>query len=556
MPAAARPFWLTAVHRLAVPALLMLIVVAGGVLRLIQLDRRTMHADEAVHALKFRDLLEQNRYVYDPHEYHGPSLNYLTLPIVRWRGIDRLTAVTAADLRLLPALCGIALIVLVWLLRDELGSAAMLLAAALTACSPGLVFYSRYYIQEMLLATFSFGAIVAFWRIDRVMRASEAGRRVSRIGWAVALGLCLGMMHASKETSAIAWFAMGLAGAMTLADLRRTDWRRWLRTMLVAVAVAAVVSALFFSSFGQNPRGVADSVLAYFHYFQRAGGTGSAGPLAYPWHTYLRWLFWESGGVDGAGIEAGIAVLAIPGAIAAATGWELDERRLRFARFISLYTLAMILVYSLIAYKTPWCAVGFLHGLVLMAAIGGATLLTAGRRAGLAYLAVATLVIAVALAHLTWQTYRTSFIARDDPRIPYVFSPTSRDVPRLANRLSQIAAHHPDGRGMHVQVICPDDDYWPLPWYLRDFTRVGWFRSVPTGPPAPVIVAHPDLEPLILDYLYQQQPPGQRPLYIRMDQEDADGPDSLRPFVPLRVYIQRELWLTHLARQKRGSLEQ
>jgi uncharacterized protein (TIGR03663 family) len=550
MTPAARQSRPATARRLVVPALLMLIVVAGGALRLVRLDNRTMHADEAVHAIKFRDLLEHNRYVYDPHEYHGPSLNCLTLPIVRWQGIDRLTDVSTTDLRLLPALCGIVLIALVWLLRDELGTVAALLAAALTACSPGLVFYSRYYIQEMLLATFSFGAIVAWWRIDRVMRAGEPGTRISPIGWTVLLGLCLGMMHASKETSAIAWFAMGLAGAMTMADLRRADWRRWLRTMLAAIAVAAVVSALFFSSFCQNPRGVVDSVLTYFHYLHRAGGTGSAGTLAYPWHTYLRWLFWQSGSAIGRGLETGIAVLAIPGLIAAATGWGLDERRLRFARFISLYTLAMILVYSLIPYKTPWCAVGFLHGLVLIAAIGGAVLLTAGRKAGLGFLSVTVLAIVAALGHLGWQTYRTSFVAHDDPRMPYAFSPTARDVPRLADRLAQIAACHPDGRGMHVQVICPDDDYWPLPWYLRDFPRVGWFPSVPTGPPAPVIVAHPDLEPSILDYLYQQQPPGQRPLYIRMEQDDPDGPYSLRRSVPLRVYIQRELWLAYQARQE------
>ena len=47
--------------------------------RLLNLDTRPMHGDEAVHAIKFGSLLEQGSYTYDPDEYHGPTLNYLSL---------------------------------------------------------------------------------------------------------------------------------------------------------------------------------------------------------------------------------------------------------------------------------------------------------------------------------------------------------------------------------------------------------------------------------------------------------------------------------------------
>ncbi|MHC4528105.1 MAG: flippase activity-associated protein Agl23, partial [Planctomycetota bacterium] len=46
-------------------------MVAVG-LRLPRLDQRPMHGDEAVHAEKFRLLLEEGTYRYDRHEYHGP----------------------------------------------------------------------------------------------------------------------------------------------------------------------------------------------------------------------------------------------------------------------------------------------------------------------------------------------------------------------------------------------------------------------------------------------------------------------------------------------------
>ena len=59
---------------------LMLIAVAGALaLRIPSLDRRPMHGDEAVHAIKFNDLWVSGQYHYDPDEYHGPTLNYFSL---------------------------------------------------------------------------------------------------------------------------------------------------------------------------------------------------------------------------------------------------------------------------------------------------------------------------------------------------------------------------------------------------------------------------------------------------------------------------------------------
>ncbi len=39
-----------------------------------------MHNDEGVNAMKFRALYVNNNYKYDPNEFHGPTLPYLTLP--------------------------------------------------------------------------------------------------------------------------------------------------------------------------------------------------------------------------------------------------------------------------------------------------------------------------------------------------------------------------------------------------------------------------------------------------------------------------------------------
>ena len=59
--------------------LILVVTIAAFVLRIGQLERRPMHGDEAVHAVKFGKLLEEGVYRYDPSEYHGPTLILFTI---------------------------------------------------------------------------------------------------------------------------------------------------------------------------------------------------------------------------------------------------------------------------------------------------------------------------------------------------------------------------------------------------------------------------------------------------------------------------------------------
>jgi predicted membrane-bound mannosyltransferase len=182
--------------------------------------------------------------------------------------------------------------------------------------------------------------------------------------------------------------------------------------------------------------------------------------------------------------------------------------------------------------------------MVLLAGVGAAVLV----RAAPGYV-VKTAVVAALIAaagHLGWQAYRASFVACDDPSNPYVYVPTTADVPLLARRVRAMAALHPDGKAMHVQVICPDGDYWPLPWYLRDFSRVGWFSRVPGGPAAPLIITQPQMKEAVLEYVYVKQPPGQPRLMQLL--EKRDGVDwQLRPNVPLLVLLRLDLYEAYRA---------
>ena len=338
-------------------------------LRLPQLKQRPMHGDEAVHAFKFGELLEDGFYDYDPYEYHGPTLNYLTL-IPAWAGrAQKSTDLSETTLRIVPVFFGVMLLLLILLIADGLGRTSAVCAAVLTAISPAMVYYSRYYIQEMLLVCFTFGVIASGYRYTRS----------KSIKWAILAGIFLGLMNATKETCIIAYGSILLALVLLLLMPPRQSGSV-LNTLkaikpchlIAALVAAAVVSVLFFSSFLSNPTGILDSVRTYTTYFDRAGQSQLH---IHPWYFYLKmllyykygpgpfWSFWS---------EGMIVILAGVGFVIAIRGKGPGGVNFHMLRFIAFYTLAMTVVYSVIPYKTPWCLLGFLHGHPLgMQADGG-----------------------------------------------------------------------------------------------------------------------------------------------------------------------------------------
>src|SRR6476620_11519051 len=135
--------------------------------RLPDLDIRPFHNDEAVNATKVVDLWQRGRYLYDPDEYHGPTLHYATLPFLWLSSARDADELQDRTLRLAPVFFGAALTLLLLVFVDGLGWHAILWSALFTALSPAMVFYSRYFIHERLLVAFTTLAIAAAWRYTR-----------------------------------------------------------------------------------------------------------------------------------------------------------------------------------------------------------------------------------------------------------------------------------------------------------------------------------------------------------------------------------------------------
>ena len=518
------------------------IVILAAALRLPALDSRPMHADESVHAAKFGRLLETGFYQYDPKEYHGPTLYYLALVPAHLRGISRYADLDEAVLRSVPAVSGVLLVLAHLLLIPVIGYRASALAALLTAVSPAMVYYSRYFIQETLLVTFSFGALASVCRY----------LRTPRLGWAVAAGVSAGLMFATKETWVIAVAAMAAAlvpasiVAQRQAGRGVVPWRRVGTHVAVAALAGGAVSALLFSSFLSHPRGILDSVAAYSTYFDRAGGGATSWHL-HPWDHYLGLLAYSSAPGAPVWTEAAILALAAGGLLVALAGVRgraphgvLEAGRPALV-FLAGYAVLMTAIYAAIPYKTPWSALGFLHGLVLMAGVAAARwvgpLPLSGRTVPRRHVWVSVL-LGGAVFHLGWLAWSASVPFASDPRNPLVYAHTGIGVFEIAGRVETLSRAHPDGAAMPVEVIS-GQNLWPLPWYLRRFSAVRWETApVNDGVHAPVILTTPDMEEAVVRKLYEWRRPGERELYVPV----FDHPVELRPMVEVRGYAAKSLW--------------
>ena len=448
-------------------------------LRLPHIGDRPMHNDEACQAVKFGQLLDSGYYQYDPTDHHGPTLYYLTLPVAWINGAGNSIALDETTLRLVPLLFALGSILLIGLLRDSASSVTLLLAAVFALSSPALTYFSRYYIQETSFVFFTMLLVTAGWRY------ACAGRT----GWAALGGLAAGCLLATKETAVLVFLAAAAALA-AVAMLRRDecaaffrDRFRWGHLTWAAVSAGAIL-LVFFSSFFTHPRGVLDAVTAFVQFADRAKGSGHEKGFIY----YLHLLTWQKTG----GFWWGEGALFMPSLAGAWIAWRCPSNTL--IRLASTHALALLLVYSLIPYKTPWLMLGVIQLATLPAAFA---FTEAWRRFPSVAARIALLVLlAAGLGSLWRQNALANGRFAADERNPWVYSHTSRDCLNGVKVIREALARSPGGTS-HTLVKVMSHEYWPLPWYLRDCGQIGYWTSLPDDPIAPIMVVSADEAPAL-----------------------------------------------------------
>jgi len=295
--------------------------------------------------------------------------------------------------------------------------------------------------------------------------------------------------------------------------------------------LACIISILFYSSFFQNPQGIFDSVTAYKAYLAKARVPGSHW---HPWYYYLKILAWNRGPGWIIWTELPVLILAFLGTYQACAKRNTDETD-KFFRIVALFTMILMLIYSIIPYKTPWNMLNFYFGMIMMAGYAVVQLAEGIRKGWLRY--VFWVIVPGIFLCMIAQTSLSNYKLPADPSNPYVYGHTGMDIFQMIERIGDVAVFHAEGNEIYIQVICSGNDYWPLPWYLRDYKNVGWWDHVDIETPlAPLIIASPDLDEDLIDMIYTRPPPGEKYLYVSLFEEHTE----LRPGVEIKAYVRQD----------------
>lgn len=463
------------------------ILLVAAALRLPELALNPFHHDEGVNGFFTTNLVRNGRYVYDPANFHGPSLYYFALVS------EILFGLTTEAMRLVTVLFGLLLVGLVFPLRRYLGSAAVLAAGALLAISPGAVYVSRYFIHEMLLVALSLALVVSVvFYLDR--RASK---------YLLAASIAAALLFATKETGIITVIVLLIAAAI---GHRYVAWRRpvlvprraagrptakrksksvWIEgveyrpahttpegdaaparapawmspgsipggDLAAAAVVFLVIYVILYSSFFTNfPKGLIDS-LATFTIWTQTGEATQVQPV----YRYLQWMIPAEGPILVLGVAGGLfAAIRAPSRL-----WVI----------IGLWAAGITAAYSIVQYKTPWIVLNMLVPLALLAGLAVSELWRSPRlRFG------APVVLGAAVLVSGYQTIDLNYRHYDDETYPYVFVHTTRQMFDLVDEIEAVAERAGTGKDTGVTIMSPV--YWPLPWYLRDYPKAGFFGSI------------------------------------------------------------------------------
>ena len=499
------------------------IFLIAAVLRLYDLNLVPLHHDEGVNGNFLVRLVREGGYTYDPANYHGPTLYYFAA-IIPWitKVLFGNTArdnygMTTFTIRLIPVLFGLATIGLIFLLRRRLGTVATLAAGLLLAVSPGAVYLSRYFIHETLFVFFTLGIVVA------VMRFYDERNAAYLIPAAASASL----LFATKETAMISVGVLIIALVMTWlyttlmhASRERSSWSERVSAMIdemggkpslvVNIVLAAIVFValwiLFYSSFFTNSKGLNDSLQTFAVWTK----TGRVAHVHEP-EMYIKWLFRQE------------SPLLFLGAIGAAIAVLRPKNSL--ALFCGLWSFGLIAAYSLIPYKTPWLVLNFIVPLALIAGYAIQAIYELDHR----QLRLAAVLLLLGVGIAVYQSIDLNFINydNDNEKYVYVYAHTKRNTLALVNEVERIAKENA-GNKTGISIVSPD--YWPLPWYFRNFSRVGYYGQM-AATTEPLIIANANQKDEIdtkFGLLYQQVP----------------GPDpgstfELRPGVSLLLYERR-----------------
>ena len=326
---------------------------------------RTFHPDEANQAFTTGRLLETGRYTYQPQDHHGPTLYYAAAALQRAAGHADTASLDGTLLRCTPLVFAALALVFGFFALKRLTKSIFpgLVFALLLGTSPFFAFFATDFIQETLLACF---LVMMFWAGTGYLCP---GTKWKTGTWALFFGTATALAFATKETCLISFAAAAIAAVPFIVKRMSFDAvRARTRDGILAILGFLIIAFILYSDFGNDFHGVYNAFIAApLSYLGRAAGDATASTGAnwhvHPWWQYFRWLY--------DGNPSLLIVFPISVSCGAFAAWRRASKTTSWAfRFTLYYALATLAIYSLIPYKTPWCAVQIEMPLVLASVLG------------------------------------------------------------------------------------------------------------------------------------------------------------------------------------------
>lgn len=493
-------------------------------LRFVWLELKPFHHDEGVNGFFMTTLFRDGIYKYDPSNYHGPTLYFIALSFAKMFGFNTIS------MRASVGIFGVAMVVMIFFLRNYIGKIGSLTAALFLALSPGMVFISRYFIHEIFFVCCSFGIVLGvLFFIEKRKAGVFAIATMTLLLLICFLPSALNLSKlVGEENMALLWILrVGLfAIEAFLIFLVMRILLNWNGGRAIYLMLASASAALFFATKETAFITIGTLIMAvisvwiwrkiYSAIISRPK-KNEFEPVELTWQTfraglgdgkdftlvmiaiavvfaYIGVLFFSSFFTYAQGISKAFEAYAIwtktgtkdhtqsgtwgyltwgmkleaPIFILSAIGTliALFKARHRFAMFAGFWAFGLFAAYSIIPYKTPWLALSFILPMCIIAGYGINEL---ARSSDIGQRIFAGLLTVFAAVMLGYQSYDLNFLRYDDDSMPYVYAHTRRGFLDMVNKIEYYADKSGKAKDAGIEIVSPD--YWPLTWYMKDYPK-------------------------------------------------------------------------------------
>ncbi len=421
--------------------ILVIILVIAIATRIAFLDARPMDHDESIHAYLSYNLLNYNQYNYDP-AFHGPFLYFASAGIFGALGDSELTG------RLTPVIFSVIGIFTACLFDRWFGKGTYIFAF-LMIFSPSILYYSRYMRNDIILVGSFLVAVYCYFRY-----LSSEKEYLAYIA-----AVFVGVMLTSKENAYIYMFILvsfillyGLYHKRLsyLSILTRWDWKKLRMVVISSIIIVSIFMSLYTAGFGDYGGVEKATTEAFSHWFTMHAEKDHAKQIYYYANILLQYEF----------LPVALSIISAP----------FFYRRLRNGEatkieiFAAYWLLMSLLGYHVLSHKVPWLVVHLVAPLAFFGTIYSGSIFSWNRRAyRLAFVIVAATTLVIAL-NITYVEYNN---AEED----LIYIQAQPSTVQLANIIEKKY-----NSGEEIAIYEPTNDYWPLPWYLRE-VDMGFYSS-------------------------------------------------------------------------------